>query len=184
MTKIDRFKENAKRANYPSDYEIISTAIIKGDMRALEEHSTLVDDFPNGKDHFLHRNWITNAIDCGNLEVVKWMLEKGVSINFRDDEGYTVLHSAIEREESDKYDIMEALLIHGADVNRKGSNDWTPSHMAAVCNDIEALIILKKFGADFTIRTAIDNYTTPIGEAEMCGAQKATLDWFRVNGTA
>ncbi|MGB8370149.1 MAG: ankyrin repeat domain-containing protein [Limisphaerales bacterium] len=139
--------------------------LMAGDINTLEKLSQLIDDFPTGKDDFIQRYWITNAIDCGNLEGVRWMLEKKASVIFRDDEGYTVLHSAIDREKPDKYEMMQVLIDAGADVNAHGINDWTPAHMAAARNDVQALKLLHEAGADFTIRTRIDIYATPLEEA-------------------
>lgn len=163
------------------DYDIIMKSIMGGDLESLNEYSEMFDDFPNGKDHFVNRNWITNAINCGNIGVVEWMLQKGVSVIFRDDEGHTVLHWAIDRENEDRYDMMRTLLKHGADVNMKGDNDWTPSHMAAVRNDLEALKILKLFDADLSIRTEVDDYATPYEEALQCGAAKEIVTWLKEN---
>ena len=84
-----------------SNYEEIMRPIIAGDLNALEVLSELVDDFPGGKDDLIHRDWITNGIDCGSFEVVEWMLSKNPQLVFVDDEGYSVLHSAIERDEPD-----------------------------------------------------------------------------------
>src|SRR6266481_3340032 len=143
------------------DYDEIMKHLMAEDIQALEEVAQLVDGFPTGKDDFIQRQWITNAIDCGSAKVVHWMLQKGAPVLFRDDEGYTVLHSAIERQKPDKYEIMRLLIEHGADVNAHGINDWTPAHMAAVRNDVEALRILHGASADFSIRTNIDDYATP-----------------------
>lgn len=93
------------------------------------------------------------------------MLSRNVNVTFQDEEGYTVIHSALERAQPDKYDIIELLLKHGAPVNAHGINDWTPAHMAAVREDIEALELLIRFGADLSIRTRIDDYATPLEEA-------------------
>ena len=101
------------------------------------------------------------------------MLENGVNLLFRDEEGYTVLHSAIDREQEDRHYVLDALLSAGADVNAHGTNDWTPAHMAAAREDIEALKILVRHGADLTIRTNIDYYATPLEEAQMLGKAKS-----------
>lgn len=152
-----------------SDYDDIMKPLMAGDVSALEAISSNVDDFPCGKDHFVSRHWITNAIDCGTKEVVAWMLSKGAPVVFRDDEGYSVLHSAIESERPDRIEIMAMLLEAGADVNAHGINDWTPAHHAAARNDVEALKLLVESGADLSIRTRIDEYATPLEEAEILG---------------
>jgi len=151
------------------DYDEIMEAIISGDTEALESFSQKIEGFPIGKDAFVHRHWITNAIDCGGLAVVRWMLEKGAPVVFRDDEGYTVLHSAIDRDDVDKYEIVRLLIQAGADINAHGFNDWTPAHLAAVRGDIDALEILNDAGADFSRRTRIDWYATPLEEVRHLG---------------
>lgn len=164
-----------------SDYDDIMKPLIAGDVEALEEIASIVDDFPCGRDDFISRHWITNAIDCGTKEVVAWMLSKKAPVVFRDDEGFTVLHSAIDREKPDRIEIMAMLLEAGADINAHGINDWTPAHHAAVRNDVEALKFLVESGADLTIRTRIDEYATPVEEAEILGNSPDAVAFLRNN---
>jgi len=99
------------------------------------------------------------------MSAIQWMLATGIDLSFRDEEGYTPLLSAIERRSDDRYEVLRLLLDAGAPVNRKGINDWTPAHMAAARDDVEALRLLVAHGADLTIRTEIDEYATPLEEA-------------------
>ena len=149
------------------DYKYYMEILGSGNKDELEELSLLDDNFPNGEDNFISRRWIINAIDCGNIESVKWMLDKGVDLNFRDEEGTTVLHSAIDRDLENKHEILELLIEAGADINKKGFNDWTPAHTAAARNDVESLEILVKHGANLSIQTDIDEYATPLEEARI-----------------
>jgi ankyrin repeat protein len=132
-----------------------------------------VPDFPHGVDDFVNRRWIINAVGSGSKEAVSWMLGKNVELNFRDEEGYTPLHAALERAAPERYEFLEVLLTAGAPVNLKGINDWTPAHMAAARDDVRALKILIRFGADLSIRTAIDDYATPLEEARNLGQANA-----------
>ena len=50
--------------------------------------------------------------------------------------------------------------------------------MAAAREDIEALKILIKHGADLTVRTNIDDYATPLEEAQILGRTKS-VDFLR-----
>jgi ankyrin repeat protein len=150
-------------------YEYIMRPLMAGDVAALEEIASIVNDFPCGKDDCVFRHWITNAINCGTKEVVAWMLAKGAPVTFQDDEGFTVLHSAIDREKWDKLEIIRMLLEAGADINAHGPDDWTPAHYAAVRNDVEVLKTLVDSGADLSVRTRIDEYGTPLEEAEFLG---------------
>ena len=167
-----------KQEEIYEQYDKIMDVLADGSLEQLEHLSEKIEDFPHGMDHFVFRYWITNAIDCGSKLSVEWMLSKGVNLDFTDDEGLTALSSAIDRENSDKYEILELLLKHGVPINRKGFNDWTPLHQAAARNDVEALKLLVKYGANLTIRTDIDSYATPLEEAVELGCQKA-IDYLK-----
>jgi ankyrin repeat protein len=151
----------------------MTQVLASGGVSDLEELVGLCEDFPRGRDPLVGRYWITNAIDCGSEVAVAWMLSKGVDISFRDEEGYTVLHSALERPSDDKYRVLELLLKHGAPVNAHGINDWTPAHMAAAREDVEALRLLVAYKADLSIRTTIDHYATPLEEARLLKKEAA-----------
>jgi Ankyrin repeats (many copies) len=157
------------------EYERIMKLVMSGDIAGLEELARTQVGFPDSQDPWLHRHWLTNAIDCGTLEVVRWMLKMGASPIYRDGEGYTSLHSAIEREEADKHELMAILIEYGADINAHGLNDWTPAHMAAARNDVEALRILHAANADLTVRTQIDNFLTPLEEARVLGSSPEVI---------
>ena len=154
-------------------YSDIVSKLNSANTQELEAIAEDIEGFPCGRDGFIWRHWITNAIDCGSFDTVKWMLSKGVELNFTDDEGFSSLHSAIARNLPNKYEILEALIKAGADVNAHGRNDETPLHFAAGMEDIKAIEMLLKAGADRTIKTRIDNYATPEEEARMSGRHEA-----------
>jgi ankyrin repeat protein len=162
-----------------SHYDDIIEPLMEGDLAALEEIAAAVEDFPCGKDDFISRHWITHAIDCGTKEIIAWMLSKGAPVTFRNDEGYTVLHSAIDRGKPDRIEIMAMLVEAGADIHARGINDWTPAHHAAARNDVEALKFLVEAGADLTIRTRIDWYATPLEEAVHLGNSPEAVAFLR-----
>ena len=94
-----------------AEYERIIGVLANGsrdDLDALAPRE--IPSFPDGADDFIQRRWIRNSIDCGSKFAIDWMLDKGVDLSFRDDEGYTVLHSAIDRERDDRHDVLTALL--------------------------------------------------------------------------
>ena len=120
------------------DYEYISGLLKTGSKEQLDELAELMDSFPDGGDDFIGIRWIRNAVDFGSSRAIAWMLKRKVDLAFSDAEGYTVLLSAIESERSDKYEILQLLLQHGAPTDIRGINDWTPLHMAAARNDVKA----------------------------------------------
>jgi len=151
------------------DYEEIMRLLTSGNVADLDELAELVDGFPDGVDGFTGRRWITNAIDCGSLRALGWMIGRGVALRFCDAEGYTPLHSAIEDTRDDRLAVTELLLQGGADPDRRGINGYTAAHLAAVRNDVPTLQLLAQHGADFELRTVIDGDTTPLEEAQYFG---------------
>jgi ankyrin repeat protein len=167
-----------------NDYDAVLTAITAGDISALEELAQVLDGFPTGKDDFVQQHWLRHAVACGSVEVVAWMIEHGAPVAFTDDDGYTVLHAVIERNRPDKHEMMKLLIAAGAEINAHGVNDWTPAHMAAAWNDVDTLRILHEVGADFSLRTRIDDYTTPLEEAMILGrSQEAVVYLKRIAAT-
>ena len=154
-------------------YGRVLRVLAEGSVEDLESVARENPTFPDGVDDFGGRRWNINAIDCGSKLSIAWMLGKGVELAFRDELGITPLHAAIEREREDRHEVMVALLTAGAPVNVHGTNDFTPAHLAAAREDIEALKILIKHGADLTVRTNIDEYATPLEEAQILGRTKS-----------
>lgn len=160
-------------------YENIINSLQTGIVNDWELIAKEISDFPNGCDGFIGRAWIVNAIDSGSLSLVEWMLSKNINLRFVDNEGYSVLHSCIDRELPDKYKIMQLLINNGADINigaelgQMALEGWTPLHMAAHRNDIEAIKILLQNGADTTIETIIDHYCNAEQTALRAGSNEA-----------
>lgn len=155
------------------DYDYAVRLLTSGGEVQWQELEQLIAGFPDGVDEFLGRRWITNAIDCGSVASVRWMLTRNVELRFQDTGGYTVLHSVLDQNGPERHELLELLLDAGADVNAKGINDWTPAHMAAVREDLEALRILVRHGADLSVRTDIDGYATPLEEARRLRKSRA-----------
>jgi ankyrin repeat protein len=147
------------------NYQEAMTVLANGGNGDLERLGSQISGFPDGVDPWIGRYWIINAIDSGSLLSVKWMLDRKVNLIFTDGEGGTVLHSCIDRNRPDRMEILHALIEAGADLNARGLHDWTPLHLAAYRNNLEAVEILLKAGADPKLRTRIDNFATPDEEA-------------------
>lgn len=156
-----------------NDDQLILAALAAGDESQLEEIRQLIDSFPEGVDTRMGHHWIMHALDCGSIGSIRWILGQGITLDFVEADGYGVVHSALERSGPDRYEVLELLLSHGAPVNAHGINDWTPAHMAAAKENIEALQMLIRFGADLSIRTRIDDCATPLEEAKILDKQKS-----------
>jgi len=135
-------------------YEYAMEVLASDQVEDFEQLRSLVDEFPHGTDELFGRSWIRNAVDCGSLTAVKWMLDNDVDLTV-EDEGYTPLHAAVERDLPRKYEILELLLRAGAPINARGLDDVTPADLAAARSDDEALRQFAEYGADCAVLTAL-----------------------------
>lgn len=160
-------------ANSSTDDDRIMHLLIAGSAEELEREAAANPRFPHGVDERLGRCWIINAIDYGSLHAIVWMITKGVDLSFVDEEGTTVLLSALDRGQPDRHEVLGLLLRSGARTDLHGINDWTAAHMAASRDDAEALRILKRHGADLGAIRNDFGITTPLDDARTLKCWKA-----------
>ena len=113
------------------------------------------------------------AIYHSPLAFVRTLLELGADPNYEDHDGFPSLIAAISTERPDKVELVELLLSRGADIQQRGVNDYTPLHYAAARNDAKLIELLLARGADPNARTTIDEYATPVQEAELLRCSEA-----------
>ena len=80
------------------------------------------------------------------LEITKWLIEHGASIDEKDMQGLSALHCAVI---SNVPDIAEYLIKKGADINSK-DNFGNPPLMRAGLN-VTMIKLLLDYGADWTM---------------------------------
>ncbi|KAF5613404.1 multiple ankyrin repeats single kh domain protein [Fusarium tjaetaba] len=76
------------------------------------------------------------------ITIVERLLNLGHTVDQKDWNGRTPLHSALSK------DVISALVSAGADVNARDSDGWTPLHTAAEAASPGAIGILLQSGAD------------------------------------
>jgi ankyrin repeat protein len=96
-------------------------------------------------------------------------------VNYEDGGGFPALIAALSTDRRDRLDLLRLLIRLGAELNRRGVNDWTPLHYAASSRDLQALRLLLESGADPTLRTRIDDFTTALEDAEAAGFAEGAL---------
>jgi ankyrin repeat protein len=69
-----------------------------------------------------------NAALSGNLEMVKWLVEKGLNVNTKNKDDWYVIHSAAR---SGNLELVKWLNEHGANIFVKSNYDSTLLHVAA-----------------------------------------------------
>ncbi|KAL6265114.1 hypothetical protein P5V15_005204 [Pogonomyrmex californicus] len=93
---------------------------------------------------FLERR-IRLAATTNNIDLLKRLLDLGVSPNCHDNHGRTPLHLAACRGYTD---IVRLLLEHGADPNQRDCIGNTPLHLAAVTSKLSVVTLLLTAGTD------------------------------------
>ncbi len=162
-------------------FKAIDDAFRAGDIEALR---TALGNSPRWfdepmPDEFGLGHPLEYAIYWSPLGFIEQLIAAGSNVNYDDDGGFPSLIAALSTDRhsrGDRLDVLRLLIRHGADLDQRGINDWTPLHYAVNLRDLEALRLLLEAGADPTARTRIDNLTTPLEEAEAAGfAEGAAL---------
>ncbi|TFK27872.1 ankyrin [Coprinopsis marcescibilis] len=91
-----------------------------------------------------------------HLEVLQFLISRGLPVNLHDIVGHTALHHAVIGDMPRKQEIMKILIKAGADVN--GRNRWgePPLLSAIVSGDVVGMEVLLEGGADINICDADD----------------------------
>ena len=82
-----------------------------------------------------------NAVESGNLELVRLFLEKGSAPNSINMNGETAVHIAAMK---DKQDIAKLLMAKGGDAKMKNFKGKTPLDIAKDAKNKQMTLILKK----------------------------------------
>lgn len=150
----------------------IDAAYKRGDLAALKTLLGDPPDFPNcpgppGVGEII----LEYAIYHSPLDFIRELLELGADPDYADHAGFPSLIATLTcGDRADMHDVLKLLLEHGADVNQRGVNDYTALHHAAIqVRDAEAVAILLAHGANPALRTRIDDYTSPLEDAERLG---------------
>ena len=152
------------------EFENAVEVMKSGDRVALEALAADLDGFPQGKDRFIGRTWLTNALGEGAPpDTIRWMVERGVNLNYFDDEGFSPLQTASGREDDAAPEILQVLIDAGADVNAKGNLDITALHTAAANGSQAVVLCLLENGADAGATTTDATPAQPAAWAEDAG---------------
>jgi ankyrin repeat protein len=154
-----------------SELIALHNAYQRGDLEAVKAGLGEPPDFPNCHGPAAVGEIVLEyAIYHSPLAFVRTLLELGADPNYGDHAGFPSLIATLTcADRADMYEILELLLAHGADIQQRGHNDYTPLHWAVVDRNIKAVKFLLARGADANARTRIDDCATPLEEAEILG---------------
>ncbi len=146
----------------------VHDAFLRGDLDSLR---ALLGDSPEFPNQPMPREWglgdncLEYAISHSPISFVQTLLKEGADPNYDSLGGFPSLIATLSSDRSDIRDLLSLLLDHGADVQQRGINDWTPLHWAVSQHDAALVQLLLAHGADPLARTRIDDYTSPLEDA-------------------
>lgn len=152
----------------------LDRAFRAGDLDAVRDALGDPADFPNCQlPGSLGDHPLVYALYWSPLAFIETLLQLGADANYADDDGFPSLIAVLSTDRDDRYALIERLLTAGAAIDQRGLNDWTPLHYAVSLRDLEAVRLLLSLGADPTLETRIDDYTTPLEDAKAIGFTEA-----------
>ena len=92
------------------------------------------------------------AVFFGHMDTVNALLEAGADVNLASRESMKVAPLA-SASAAGQLEIARVLLAHGANVNTRGSGDFTPLHESAASGRLEFARLLLEHGADVNAKT-------------------------------
>ena len=153
-------------------FTIVDAAYRAGDFAALKAALGDPADFPNclqPHDLGVGDYPMEYAIYWSPLPFLIELIKAGAAVNYPDRSGFPCLIAALSTDRPNRLAVLTLLLDNGADVAQRGINDWTPLHYAVVQRDLPAVELLLEYGADPSLRTRIDDCTTPLEDAVSTG---------------
>ncbi len=111
----------------------------------------------NGRDAYAINSWsvLHYAVEYGQADVAKLLIENGARINDDSNDGGTPLFVAARQGNSEMVDL---LIKHGADLGATGPASQTALHMAIQSGDLKTVQLLLAKGVDVNSRTTAGSY--------------------------
>ncbi len=155
----------------------IDDAFKRGDLDALRAALPDPSVVPTGPLPATIGSCLVYAIYHSPFAFIRTLLDLGADPNAPVDDGFPPLIAALSKTREapgtvrrhDVDEVVRLLIVHGADPNQRGINDWTPLHMAVAERNALAAYRLLEGGADPTLRTRIDDCDTPGEMARAAG---------------
>ncbi len=125
--------------------ELIESDNYKEFKKIIEEHNYPVDEFISDEhQHLSHMNLLHFCLDYNHDKYAKFLVNHGhADVNSADkDDKWTPLMYAIQKQ---NFRLVEFLLQHGANVNHKDIDGFTPLAVAVDSNSKEIVSLILKY---------------------------------------
>lgn len=130
---------------------------MKINLFSLRERKENIKNWPKNEDIQIVRRFYREffeAVRRGEEEPIVKLLERGIDINTKDENGWSALMYSIYYEHKK---ITKLLIENKANVNEKNVIGWTPLMLAAWYGDKETVKLLIEAGADVNERDNFGN---------------------------
>ena len=107
-------------------------AVRSGDSVAVESFLAAGADVNAVSDYLPDRSLLETGVMYGDIQTIKALLAYGADLEVRDEWGGSLLHQALSREEPE---ILELLLVAGADPQARNANGLTPAMVLRLRKD-------------------------------------------------
>jgi ankyrin repeat protein len=102
---------------------------------------------------FEKRDALTYAVLHKDLDIIKFLLDKGANVNAKDSNGRTPIHMAFMNDQIPPFDIIKLLIENGADLHVRDNKGNTPFHVACIfLDDVNIINYLIDNGADINTK--------------------------------
>ncbi|KKT23685.1 MAG: hypothetical protein UW09_C0003G0207 [candidate division TM6 bacterium GW2011_GWF2_43_87] len=172
ITELKDLIENKKAdANaVDKDQKTLLELVVEGGSFAMVEYLVKTVGVDVNAARAVYASPLHSAAELGKLDIVKFLFENGAYIN-QSKLGFTPLFSAVQ---GGNLDVISYLIdVAKADVNAVDQWGTTPLHKAIRSNQLEAVKLLVKKGADVNQKTK--HFGTPLFSA----AEKGNLEIMR-----
>ncbi len=160
ITSVDNPTQDEQSAEEPTlqgdhDVEVDADVDMDMDMEGVGfagmTDADLDIDFPVTSRPLTDFELLMEAVDDGNLRLVKYFLDQGVDVNQTNHRGFTPLMLAASE---DHPEIAQVLINAGANVNFINDNGWTAMIEAADEGSLATAMVLFEAGADVNLKGA------------------------------
>jgi ankyrin repeat protein len=134
-------KNSALAKSYsPDGFPVVALACFFGHLDVAKYLAAQGGDLNAAATNGSGYNALTACVAGGHTQIVAWLLENGVSANYRYGPGYTPLLTAAA---NGRLDIVELLLAHGADPTANTDDGQSPVDLAEQRNHSEVATFLR-----------------------------------------
>jgi uncharacterized protein len=131
--KLNRVKEFVEKnpalakSYSPDGFPVVALASFFGHIDVARYLAAQGADLDAAASNGSGYNSLTASVAAGHTEIVAWLLENGVSANYRYGPGYTPLLTAAA---NGRLDVVKLLLAHGADPTAKTDDGHSAADLA------------------------------------------------------